>query len=124
MRRHANESTDPLVGCLGVEVGRTAVAARISRFAVKSSCSCEWGAWDQLSDDGPGHYNPDRSEGPWGKAVRTLERWCTGAPRPSTQIEDTTIQAAECTKGGGKLPLAQYVATGGKAPPDIPALKP
>jgi len=72
LRRHANESTDPLVGCLGVEVGRTAVAARISRFAVKSSCSCEWGAWDQLSDDGPGHYNPDRSEGPWGKALGSL----------------------------------------------------
>ena len=68
-RKYANESTDPLTGRLGVEVGRTARAARINRSAVKSSCAWEWGAWDQLSDDGPGHYNPDRSEGPWGRAA-------------------------------------------------------
>ena len=68
-RKYANESTDPLVGRLGAEIGRTAKAARISRIAVKSSCACEWGAWDQLSDDGPGQHNPDRSEGPWGKAA-------------------------------------------------------
>ena len=68
-RKQANESTDPLMGCLGAGRLRTAKAARISRCAVKSSCASEWGAWDQLSDDGPGQYNPDRSEGPWGKAV-------------------------------------------------------
>ena len=27
------------------------------------------GGWGQLSDDGPGQHNPDRSEGPWGKAT-------------------------------------------------------
>jgi hypothetical protein len=48
----------------------TARAARINRFAAKSGCAGEWGAWGQLSEDGPGHYNPDRSEGPWGKAAR------------------------------------------------------
>jgi hypothetical protein len=68
-RKYANESTDPLVGRLGAEIGRTAKAARISRIAVKSSCACKWGAWDQISDDGPGQHNPDRSEGPWGKAA-------------------------------------------------------
>jgi len=45
---------------------RTAKASRISRRAVKSRCACEWGGWGRLSDDGPGHYNPDSSEGPWG----------------------------------------------------------
>jgi hypothetical protein len=68
-RKNASESTDPLAGRLGAEVGRTARAARINRYAAKSSCAGEWGAWGQLSDDGPGQHNPDRSEGPWGKAA-------------------------------------------------------
>ena len=46
---------------------RTAKASRISRYAVKSRCACEWGGWGRLSDDGPGQNNPDPSEGPWGK---------------------------------------------------------
>jgi hypothetical protein len=37
-----------------------------SRRAVKSRCACERGGWGRLSDDGPGHYNPDPSEGPLG----------------------------------------------------------
>ena len=49
--------------------GNTARAVRISRFAVKAHCAGEWGAWGRLSDDGPGHYKPDRSEDPWGKAA-------------------------------------------------------
>ena len=43
---------------------RTAKALRISRHAVKSRCTCEWGGWGRLSDDGSGHYNPNPSEGP------------------------------------------------------------
>ena len=46
---------------------RTAKASRISRKTVKSRCAREWGGWGRLSDDGPGHYNPDPSEGPWGR---------------------------------------------------------
>src|ERR1700704_4709292 len=45
---------------------RTAKASRISRCAVKSRCAREGGGWGRLRDDGPGHYNPDPSEGPWG----------------------------------------------------------
>ena len=48
---------------------RTAKASRISRHAVKSRCAREWGGWGRLSDDGPGHYNPDPSEDPWGGGV-------------------------------------------------------
>src|ERR1700680_2675420 len=43
---------------------RTAKASCISRHAVKSRCACERGGWGRLSGDGPGHYNPDPSEGP------------------------------------------------------------
>ena len=39
----------------------------VSRHAAKSHCACEWGGWGRLSDDGPGHYNPVPSEGPWGR---------------------------------------------------------
>src|SRR5262252_8635943 len=46
---------------------RTAKASRISRQAAKSRCAREWGGWGRISDDGPGHYNPDPSEGPWGR---------------------------------------------------------
>jgi hypothetical protein len=46
---------------------RTAKTSRISRHAVKSRRAREWGGWGRLSDDGPGHYNPDMSEGPWGR---------------------------------------------------------
>jgi hypothetical protein len=46
---------------------RTAKASRISRRAVKSRCACERGGWGRLSVDGPGHYNPDRSEDLWGR---------------------------------------------------------
>ena len=51
---------------------RTAKASRISRLAVKSWCAREWGGWGRLSEDGPGQHNPDRSEGPWGKAEDRL----------------------------------------------------
>ena len=51
---------------------RTAKASRISRRAVKSRCAREWGGWGRLSVDGPGQHNPDRSEGPWGKATGSL----------------------------------------------------
>ena len=48
---------------------RTAKAGRISCRAVKSHCAWEWGGWGRISVDGPGQQNPDRSEGPWGRAV-------------------------------------------------------
>ena len=100
-RECASESTDPLVGRLGVEIERTARAARISRSAVKSSCACEWGGWGQLSDDGPGQHNPDRSEGPWGRAEELLARRCSRAHPSLTQSRELTM-AAEGTKDDGK----------------------
>jgi hypothetical protein len=57
----SSESSEPLGGRLGAPAQRR----RISRYAVKSRCAREWDGWGRLSDDGPGHYNPDLSEGPW-----------------------------------------------------------
>src|ERR1700686_3594572 len=65
----ADESTEPVVGRLGVEVWRTAKATGINRKAAKSRCARQWGGWGRLREDGPGHYNPDRSEDPWGRAA-------------------------------------------------------
>src|SRR5215467_4986257 len=55
---------------------RTAKASRTSRHAVKSRCAHEWDGWGRLSDDGPGHYNPNPSEDPWGGGViNPRSRW-------------------------------------------------
>src|SRR5512145_291096 len=64
---------------------RTAKASRISRCAVKSRCACERGGWGRLSDDGPGHYNPDPSEGPWGGGLPNLQGGASSSPRPDTE---------------------------------------
>jgi len=54
----------------------TAMASPITRCAEKWRRVGERDGWGRLSVDGPGHYNPDRSEGPWGRAVKPLARWC------------------------------------------------
>ena len=45
----------------------------MSRNAVTSRCAHEWDGWGRLGGDGPGHYNPDLSEAPWGGGVITLQ---------------------------------------------------
>src|SRR4030095_8218358 len=60
----------------------TAKASRISRETVKSGCAREWGGWGRVSEDGPGQHNPDRSEGPWGRAGEPLARRCLQAHLP------------------------------------------
>ena len=63
---------------------RTAKASHISRHAAKSRCAHEWDGWGRLSDDGPGHYNPDPSEDPWGGGVITLHGGAQSSLRPDT----------------------------------------
>ena len=63
---------------------RTAKASRISRHAVKSRCAHEWDGWGRLSDDGPGHHNPDPSEDPWGGGVMILHGGAQSSARPDT----------------------------------------
>src|SRR6202521_2326480 len=69
---------------------RTAKTSRISRRAVKSRCAREWGGWGRLSDDGPGHYNPDPSEGPWGRwtihRMAVHDRVCGPTLRGTTDV--------------------------------------
>ena len=105
------------------EYRHTAMATCISRLAAKSGCACEWGGWGRISDDGPGQNNPDRNEGPWGRAGTPLERRCSNALRPSTQNEEQD-EAREGTKDGWQTARREDLVVGGKAPSDIPALKP
>src|SRR6516165_3851208 len=118
--RKGSESMEPLEGRLGVVC--TAKASGISRKAVKSRCAFEWGGWGRVSVDGPGQKNPDRSEGPWGRAaeaVRTevLQR----ATSPGT--ERGSDEGSGEHEGRGKRSDAMVVSRG-KALSDQPALKP
>ena len=63
---------------------RTAKASRISRYAAKSGCACEWGGWGRLSDDGSGQHNPDPSEDPWGGGLPNLHGGASTRNRPDT----------------------------------------
>jgi hypothetical protein len=121
-RQQANESTEPLVGRLGAAVEHTAKAARISRYAVKSCCACEWGAWGRVSVDGLGHYNPDRSEDPWGRAAnaaRTVVHRRTAYPGSEPGYYVTGSEVHE-----GRMPTARLTRSRQEGPSDIPALKP
>ena len=80
---------------------RTAKAPRISRHAVKSRCAREWDGWGRLSDDGPGHYNPNPSEDPLGGGVITLQGGAQSSARPDTVRDNRWI--TKYTKGGCKL---------------------
>ena len=77
------------------------MAPRISRRAVKSGCAWEWGAWGQISADGPGHYNPDRSEDPWGRVAEAAR---VEVHRRSTFPDTVRGENVEArgTKGDGK----------------------
>ena len=108
---------------------RTAKASRISRGAAKSRCACEWGGWGRLSDDGPGHYNPDPSEDPWGSGECHFMAVHHRAYGPG--MNGDPALAAECTKGGCKPVVATCMsgadlseAIAGKAPSERPAFQP
>ena len=72
----------------------------MSRHAVKSRCTCEWGGWGRLSGDGPRHYNPDPSEGPGVGGVFHRVAVHDRVLRPDSE---QTIATTKCTKGGCKL---------------------
>ena len=90
---------------------RTAKASRISRHAVKSRCAREWGGWGRLSDDGPGHYNPDPSEGPWGGGVMTSKAVRNRVCGPT--LCGTTVVTTRCTKGGCKPDIGRRMPGAG-----------
>ena len=65
-RQYANESTEPLVGRLDARDKAHSEGIAYKPLCAKSRCAGEWGGWGRLSKDEPGHYNPDRGEGPLG----------------------------------------------------------
>src|SRR6266851_1692457 len=94
----------------------TAKASRISRQAVKSGCAREWGGWGRVSDDGPGQNNPDRSEGPWGRAAWPARTEVFISASPLTQSRESRW------KQTARRAMANQLA--GQAASEIPALKP
>ena len=95
----------------------TAKASRISRETVKSGCAREWGGWGRLSDDGPGQNNPDRSEGPWGRAV--------GSARTEVPYQRIVPDTEQGIHDGSREHEGRWQTRyAGKAASDIPALKP
>src|SRR5258708_38727978 len=95
----------------------TAMASRISHQMAKLGCAREWGGWGRLSDDGPGQHNPDRSEGPWGRAGGSARTEVPNRASSLTQGREYTVKAVG-TKDEAKPGVS------GKALSDIPALKP
>ena len=75
-RKNDSESSEPLADGRDRRIAGTAMASPITRGAEKWRRVGERDGWGRLSVDGPGHYNPDRSEGPWGRAVKPLARRC------------------------------------------------
>ena len=101
----------------------TAKASCISRYAVKSGCACEWGGWGRLSVDGPGQHNPDRSEGPWGRAAEAARTEVLQRAASSRHRTGIPTREAGSTKDRGQ-PIDVRTTPNGKALSDIPALKP
>ena len=94
----------------------TAKASGINREAAKSGCAREWGGWGRISDDGPGQQNPDRSEGPWGRAAESARTEVLRSASSLTQCGETRWQQR------ARRAMANQVA--GKAASELPALKP
>src|SRR5947209_14573218 len=89
----ANEQRKPGTARGSPRRSRTAKASRISRRAVKSRCAREWGGWGRLSDDGPGHYNPDRARAPG-----VVETPPNGGAQSSPQARLRAVPFAEVTR--------------------------
>ena len=121
--RMSSESTEPLVGRLGVEV-----LTHSEGISYKPPCGevemCpQVGRMGPVSEDGPGHYNLDRSEGPWGRATdaaRTEVRKRAAFP----DSERGKDEASDEHEGQMQTERCDELVADGKALSDIPALKP
>src|SRR5262249_48772405 len=98
----------------------------ISGDPVKFRCARRRGGWGRISVEGPGQHNPDRSEGPWGRAgdcskgsattQGPAESWASWRRRTKGRCKPS---GTEGMPGGG---LTE--ARGGKARSERPAWKP
>jgi hypothetical protein len=109
---------------------RTAKALRITGTAGKSQRAHEWVGWGRLSVDGPGQNNPDRSEGPWGRAARAA-RMAASDRVGFLDIDRGFGAATEDANVGCKPEHGLGMPGGGltseyegKAPTERPALEP
>ena len=107
------------------------MALHINRRAVKLRCAGEWVGWGWLSVDGPGHYNPDRSEGPWGRTTQVV-RMAVLNNAGSLRHRTVTISLPR-TARGMEANLRRVMGMPGagltglrseKAPSEMPALEP
>jgi hypothetical protein len=69
LRKTISESSEPVVGRLGIVNMHSVGIWYKPRDGEVRMCAHEWGGWGRISEDGPGQNNPDRSEGPWGRAA-------------------------------------------------------
>ena len=82
----------------------------------KSDGAGEWGGCGRISVDGPGHYNPDRSEGHWVRTKSPHDGATKRRParhRAGVRGADRTARRAEANR-----------IVDGKALPEMSALKP
>jgi hypothetical protein len=100
---------------------RTAKASRITGSAGKSRRACEWGGWGRLSVDGPGQNNPDRSEGPWGRATALM-----AVPYRADGLDSDRDAFSGHGRHEGRTQTRRrgHEAPQGKAPSDMPTLEP
>ena len=84
---------------------RTAKASRINRCAAKSRCACERGGWGRLSDDGSGHYNPNSSEGPWGR--RSIPPHGGAQSSPQARLRAVPYDVATRRTKDGRKPVGE-----------------
>ena len=81
------------------------------------------GRMGPISEDGPGHYNLDWSEGPRGREAEAARTEVPSAPR-SPDSERGKDEASEEHEGRTQTARREELAGDGKALSDIPALKP
>jgi len=105
---------------------RTAKASSITGTAGKPRRAHEWGGWGRISVDGPGQNNPDRSEGPWGRAAKAARMAVSDrAPYPTQSgilglaTEDTNDECkplnATGMLGAGLTDVAEWKGIAGNA---------
>jgi hypothetical protein len=77
-----------------------------------------------MSEDGSGQNNPNRNEGPGAEwAIPTRTEVLQKAPRSSAQNEEQDALSEGC-EGWRQTARHDDLVVDGKAPSDIPALKP
>ena len=91
LRKTINESSEPVVGRLGIVEHAQRRHLCINRSAAKSRCARNWGGWGRISVDGPGQNNPDRSEDPWGRATTVARMAALKRTTAPTQRGDKPV---------------------------------